>query len=434
MQASSLCQELLTFLQNSPTPYHAVESASAMLEQAGFTHLKEEDDFSKLRPGCYYLTRGDSALLSFILPSGKKIPGFRIIGAHTDSPNLRIKPNGLYTKEGYLQLGVETYGGALLNSWLDRDLSIAGRVLVRTKVGMQTRLLRINRALLRVPQLAIHLDREVNDRGLLLNRQEHLNPILSSFLESEKTPFSSVADFCASELHVAPTDILSHDLMLYDVTPPALAGLRGEFIFSSRLDNLAMCHAALSSIIQAKLKQTQEMVPVIALFDHEEVGSQSACGAGTSLLPSLLERITMAWGGAKEDFYQALSRSFCISADMAHAVHPNYSEKHDPRHHPKLNGGPVIKVNQQQRYATSARTAALFRDLCERTNTPVQWYSHRSDLPCGSTIGPMTSTQLGIPTIDIGNATLSMHSIREMAGSKDPELILPPLVEFLTSS
>ena len=409
--------DLLRFLQRSPTPYHAVESASSRLLAAGFQKLSLADSWRGLGPGGYVVSR-EGTLIAFALPAGARVGSFALVGAHTDSPNLRLKPLAEITRHGYRQLGVEVYGGALLNSWLDRDLGLAGRALVRGATGQpEARLLQIDRPLVRVAQLAIHLDREVNERGLVLNRHEHLAPI---FGESVKDA-TNLAQFCAAELGVAAGDVVGLELMLYDVAAPSLGGVEREFVFSARLDNLASCHAGVSALVDVGPKIALDRpLPVLVLFDHEEVGSQSAGGAASSLLPSVLERVVLAREGSREDYHRALAASMCVSADMAHALHPNYADKHEAQHQPKLNGGPVIKVNAQQRYATQASTAARFAELCRAEEVPVQYYVHRTDLPCGSTIGPIAATVLGIPTVDVGNAMLSMHSAREMAGARDP--------------
>lgn len=425
----SAIDDLLVFLRDSPTPYHAVASASSRLTAAGFSPLNECDSWEKISPGKYFVAHGESALLAFIVPTAAKMAGFRIVGAHTDSPNLRLKPKPEYTREGYAQLGVEVYGGALINSWLDRDLSLAGRVLVRDATGnISTRLLKIDKPLLRIPQLAIHLDRDVVEKGLHLNKQDHLPPVIGLAGEGD-----DLATITAHAVGVSREEIAQLDLMLYDVAQPTIAGKNREFLFSARLDNLAMSHAAVHALIAAKDDAADlPIVPLAALFDHEEVGSESFTGASSSFLPRILERIATGAGKSRDEFHRALAGSICVSADMAHAVHPNYSERHEARHRPVINGGPVIKVNAQQRYATSATTRTLFEALCKKAEVPVQHYAHRTDLPCGTTIGPITSTLLGIPTVDVGNPMLSMHSIREMAGTKDPEMMVRALTKFYT--
>jgi aspartyl aminopeptidase len=431
-----LLEDLLGFLGESPTPFHAVASATRRLVAAGFKPIAETDSWADLGPGRYTFAHGGSCLFAFSIPDSKRIAGFRIVGAHTDSPNLRLKPNAEYKKEGYAQLGVVVYGGVLLNSWLDRDLSLAGRVFVRTGGGdvgpggrVESRLVRFTKPMARVAQLAIHLDRDVND-GLKLNRQEHLAPIFGLASDGAK----DLTELLAEELKVERDTIVGSELMLYDVVPPTLGGRDEEMIFSARLDNQAMCHAGVRALIDAAPRlASSDLVPVVALFDHEEIGSESAYGAHSGVLPRVLERIAPGngkTGGSREDFHRVLAGSLCVSADMAHAVHPNYEGRHESRHKPVLNGGPVIKINAQQRYATSGPTAVLFRQLCEQAEVPFQHYAHRTDLPCGSTIGPIASTLLGIRTVDVGNPMLSMHSIRELGGTKDPAMMTKVLGTF----
>lgn len=411
--------DLLAFLRDSPTPFHAVAQAIARLP--GFRRLDESESWEGLSSGGYYVTSSETNLLAFVVPPGAQRTSFQIVGAHTDSPNLRLKPNAEYASEGYAQLGVEVYGGVLLNSWLDRDLGVAGRLLVRGDHGLTSRLVSIAKPLLRVPQLAIHLDREVNDKGLILNKQDHLAPIYGLAGGGGLKSFAAqIAEAAGVELD----RVAGSELMLFDLAVPTLGGAANELIFSARLDNLAMCHAAVTALAQVK---DPTAISVIALFDHEEVGSDSAAGAGSSVLPRILERLV----GDREAFLRACARSTCISADMSHAVHPNYAGRHEPRHKPQLNGGPVIKTNAQQRYATTSATAALFADLCAAEGVPVQQYVARTDLPCGSTIGPITSTLLGIPTVDVGNPMLSMHSARELAGAADPDLMTRVLTRYL---
>ena len=423
---TDILADLLAFLGSSPTPFHAVGSANERLAAAGFTPIAETDSWADLGPGRYTFVHGGSSLFAFVIPETKRLEGFRIVGAHTDSPNLRLKPNAEFKKEGYAQLGVEVYGGALLNSWLDRDLSLAGRVFLRGGAKIETRLVRFDKPMLRVAQLAIHLDREVND-GLKLNRQEHLSPIFGLAGDDGK----DLLTLLSAHLGVEKEAISGHELMLYDTVAPTLGGRDEELLFSGRLDNLAMSHAGTRALVAAAPRAAAgSVVPVVALFDHEEIGSESAYGAHSTVLPRFLERIALARGGSREDFHRMLAGSLCVSADMAHAVHPNYDSRHDPRHKPVLNGGPVVKINAQQRYATSGPTAVLFRELCRQVEVPVQHYSHRTDLPCGSTIGPIASTLLGIRTVDVGNPMLSMHSIRELGGTKDPALMTRVLEAF----
>jgi aspartyl aminopeptidase len=413
--------DFLAFLKNSPTPYHAVEEVMRRLLPAGFVPLEESASWANLKPGKYFVSQSGTNLVAFVLGDGAR--AVKLIGAHTDSPNLRLKPKAEYASEGYAQLGVEVYGGALLNSWLDRDLGMAGRIIIRSPRGgaLRSQLVRVASPVARIPQLAIHLDRDVTEKGLTLNKQEHLAPIWGLVNPSAK----GLAEHLAAEAEVDVKDIVTMDVMLYDLTAPTLGGRSEEFIFSARLDNLAMCHAATQAILAAK--PGGNLIPLIALFDHEEVGSGSAAGAESAFLPRVLERLFRS----RELFHQAMASSACISADMAHAVHPNYAAKHEPRHKPALNAGPVIKTNSQQRYATTAFSAAQFAELCTSVDVPFQQFVNRTDLACGSTIGPITSTQLGIATVDVGNPMLSMHSAREMCGSEDPQKMIRVMTRFL---
>ena len=316
----------------------------------------------------------------------------------------------------------------LLNSWLDRDLGLSGRVIVRDGEGTRALLFRANRPLLRVPQLAIHLDRGVNTKGLVLNPQEHLNPVWGIGAVEQ----GGFERFLAAELEVEPGDLLSWDVMCHDVQPSAQVGLEAEFISAPRLDNLCSSYCGLEALVSHAAAGTGEHVAVLCLFDHEEVGSASATGAGSPVLKDVLERVVLHAGGGREDLQRALAASFCVSVDMAHATHPNWPGKHDPRHWIEVNGGPVIKINTNQRYATDAEGEALFQRACERAGVPVQKYFHRGDLGCGSTIGPITAANLGLRTVDVGNPQWAMHSIREMCGSRDPALLVGALSEFFS--
>jgi aspartyl aminopeptidase len=362
--------------------------------------------------------------------------GFRLIGAHTDSPNLRIKPRPDTGRAGYRQLGVEVYGGVLLNSWLDRDLGLSGRVAVRRGEAVSTmQLVRIDRPLLRIPQLAIHLDRGVNESGLILNPQQHLSPVWGLGPVDE----GGLRAVVAEELGVAPVDVLSWDLMLHDLTPASLLGRRAELLSSARLDNLLSSFAAVDALVRTTTSSAPTAgVALICLFDHEEIGSETSTGAAGALLTAACERIAAgadhSVASPRDRYLQALARSRCVSADGAHATHPNYAERHEPGHLIAMNQGPVIKINSNMRYATDASSSAWFKLVCERAGVPVQEFVVRSDMGCGSTIGPLTSARLGISTDDVGVAQLSMHSARELCGARDPELFTAALAEFLTGA
>jgi len=417
-------EQLLPRLDRSPTPYHAVQETLAVLGAHGFTLISEPDAFPTV-PGRYVIVRGGSLAAWVISPDTKPTTGFRIVGAHTDSPNLRVKPNPDHSSAGWPQLGVEVYGGALLNSWLDRDLGIAGRVVVSEGDHLTTQLFSDDRPLLRVPQLAIHLDRQIGARGLRLNKQTHMTPIWGAAAME-----GSFLDYLASMTDTEAGKILGYDAMLFDTNPGCLAGLDRDLFVSARIDNLLSCFVAVDSLVAAT-DSPGPHVPMICLFDHEEVGSMSASGAAGPLLDTVLSRIGMAIGGGSEQTARALADTIVVSADGAHATHPNYMERHDPDHHIALNAGPVLKINANQRYATDAESAAEFRACCAEADVPVQVFVNRSDLACGSTIGPLTSGRLGVRVVDAGCAQLAMHSVRETAGASDPGMFRDALERFL---
>jgi aspartyl aminopeptidase len=415
-------RRLLAYCDASPSPYHACATAAAMLGEAGFAELAEDAAWPG-GPGGWFVVRGGSLVAWAVPAQHEPHDGFRIVGAHTDSPNLRVKPQPDLARAGVRQLGVEAYGGVLLNSWLDRDLGLSGRVAIRGDgAGATLRLLRVDRAVCCIPQLAIHLDREVTQKGLVVDAQHHLSPIWG-ITEGASPVEGQFRAFVAEELGVDADAVLSWDLMLHDLAPGALVGRDDELIGSARLDNLASCWAAVESLRDVSASPGVEAggpVRVVCLFDHEEIGSTSDRGAASSLLPTVLERIVAAGGGNREAFHRALARSACLSADMAHATHPNYADRHDPQHQVALNGGPVVKVNANVRYATDAPGNALVALAAEQAKVQLQAFAMRSDLPCGSTIGPVTAARLGITTVDVGMPQLAMHAAREHAGSHDP--------------
>jgi aspartyl aminopeptidase len=418
---------LIAFLNASPTPFHAVEAAAARLRAAGATGIDEKEGWTLKAGQTVFLTRNGSSLLAFRMPANPASPRirFRIVAAHTDSPCLKLKPNAPDASANWAQWGVEVYGGVLFNSWLDRDLGVAGRISRMADDGtVASRLVRMDGKSLRIPQLAIHLDRGVNESGLILNAQRHLVPVTGL-----ADPSGRSFEGWLAEAAGAPLGSFSFELLLFDRTPASYGGMDDEFVFSGRLDNLAMSHAALDAFCAGK--PAEDAVQCIALFDNEEVGSLSAQGAVSNLLSASLERVLLALGRTRDESLAALARSHLVSADMAHAIHPNYPEKHEPFHYPLMNQGPVIKGNANQRYATNAETAALFRGLCRRVGVPVQDFVNRTDLACGTTIGPHVAAALGIPTVDVGNPMLSMHSAREMAGSADHGLMIRVMHEFL---
>jgi aspartyl aminopeptidase len=418
--------DLASFLDASKTPYHAVVEVARRLTSAGFRAFREQEAW-QVEPGTRgFVVRAGGSIAFFQV--GSKPPadaGFVLIGAHTDSPNLRLKPLPDLTSVGYRQLSVEVYGGVLLSTWLDRDLSVAGRIVF---ADGKTELVDLQRAVCRVPNLAIHLNREVNTVGLQLNAQTQLVPVLG--LEANAGGF---AELLAEGLRGTPSngarveDVLGFDLCLYDTQRAAFAGAQSEFLLSSRLDNLSSCHAALSALLGAS--PDSEATRVVALYDHEEVGSQSASGARSLFMSDLLERLARSCSPKDASALpRAISRSLLVSADMAHAVHPNYPDKHDKQHRPMLGAGPVIKVNVNQSYATDGPAAAAFSAACRAADVLPQHFSSRNDSPCGSTIGPISAARLGVRAVDVGNPMLSMHSCREMAAVSD----VAPMIRVLT--
>lgn len=430
-----LVADLLAFIDRSPSPYHAVAETERRLRGAGYERLVEASIWDFTPGSKSFVVRGDGSLIAFHIGTGMPAKGgFRIVGAHTDSPNLRLKPQPDVAAHGYNQLAVEPYGGVLLHTWLDRDLSIAGRVVVRGQAGPRVVLLDFARPLLRVPNLAIHLNRQIKQDGLKLNAQTQLVPI-SGLDDAPKLRELVATELRAQEIvEVSPDEILGMDLMAYDTQPACVSGVRGEFIHASRLDNLASCHAAVTALLGTGDGDVPGFTRVVVLYDHEEVGSRSATGAAGPFLVDTLERVVSGVkGGEPQGLSRALANSVLISADMAHAVHPNYSDRHEAGHRPVVGKGPVIKINNNQAYATDAITSATFVDLCEEKGITPQYFVSRSDLACGSTIGPITSAKLGIPTVDVGNPMLSMHSCREMAGTGDVEPMIEVLEAFFGS-
>ena len=423
--------DLLTYIDQSPTPYHAVIETAGRLEAVGYSLLEEGDAWT-LSPGDRrYVIRAGGSIAAFEVGSAAPAEaGFRVIGAHTDSPNLRIKPSPDVREHGYHQLAVEPYGGVLLHTWLDRDLTIAGRVTLAIDGETETRLVDFERPLLRVPNLAIHLYRELNQEGLKLNAQRHLSPLLGLGDDADFVELLC-AELGREGAMVDRDQVLAFDLMTYDTQRSVRSGANGEFIHAPRLDNLASSHAGIEALIQAGAAGPSAATRVVVLYDHEEVGSRSTQGAGGTFLADTLERIAIgAKGSDAESMARAVSRSWLISADMAHAIHPNYADRHEPGHRPKLGAGPVIKTNSNQAYATDAESAGFFASLCARVGITPQNFVTRSDLGCGSTIGPISAARVGIRTVDVGNPMLSMHSVREMAASADVDPMIEVLAEF----
>lgn len=415
-QTRAQAQDLLALIDASPSPWHAVETIAERLRKSGFVALREDERWQLAAGGRYYVIRGGSSIIAFVSGQASLAErGFRLVGAHTDSPGLRIKPKPLQTGDGLLRLGVEVYGGPILATFADRDLGLAGRIALRDGNGTALRLVHFGEPLLRLPNLAIHMNREVNESGLKFNKQTELPLTFGLAGDSEDTGGRFHA-LLADRLAVSPGDILSWELNACDTQSGAFWGAEGEFIADSQLDNLASCHAGLSALLAVDSPATTN---VCAFFDHEEVGSESATGAGGSFIADVLRRIAGCAGLDDEAYRCALARSFFISADMAHAYNPNFPGAYEPGHRVAVNGGPVIKTNANQRYSTGADSAARFIVFCEKAGVPYQQYAHRSDLGCGSTIGPIVAASLGVTSVDVGSPMWAMHSIRESAGVLD---------------
>ena len=422
--------DLLAYIHASPSAAHAVTETTRRLEAGGFTSLDEADAWS-LSPGQgVFVTRNHTSVIAVRLGSEPLWEsGARIAGAHTDFPGLRLKPRGVYSKCGYLQLSVEIYGGPLLHTWTDRDLGLAGRAVVDTGDGPpETRVYDLARPLCRIPSLAPHIQPKKKD-SLTLNKQTHMPPILG--LGGEKDAGADrMRELIAEALEIDPQAIQTFTVEPYDLQPGALGGVNEEFIQTRSYDNLASCHAAMTALLESP---PQRHTQIIALFDNEEVGSQTMQGAGSRFLDMVLERMCESTERPREALYRAIARSFIVSADGAHAVHPSYADAHEPHHHPVLGGGPVIKVNANERYTTQLEAQALLQACAKRAGIALQHFVARTDVGTGSTIGPMTATRLGIRSIDIGNPMLAMHSIRETAGTADQAAMAKLLAEFLTA-
>lgn len=422
-------QDLIDYIYDSPTAFHAVAKAKEDLCKEGFVEIKEEEKWNLEKGGKYFVTKNDSALTAFVVGKGEiEENGFKIIGAHTDSPSFRIKPAPeMVVDNTYVRLNTEVYGGPILNTWMDRPLGVAGRVTLRSEniLYPETRLVNINKPIMIIPNVAIHMNRDVNT-GIELNKQKDTLPLLSMVNEElEKNNYLMSA--VAKELSVELSQIIDFDLFLYEYEKGSIIGLNNEFISSSRLDDLAMVHAGIRALTRV---EAVEATNVMVCFDNEEVGSSTKQGADSNMLIDILERISLSLGKNREDFLRAISKSFIISADNAHAVHPNSTEKHDPTNKPYMNKGPVIKINANQSYTTDSNSDAVYELVCEKAGVPLQKFVNRSDVRGGSTIGPISSTHLNIRSVDMGSPTLAMHSIRELGGVLDHTYVTKSFVEF----
>ena len=405
-------KKLLKFIQKSPTAFQAVEEMSQRLQKEGFKELKEEKHWDLKAGGNYFVTRNHSAVIAFSIPK-KPAWKFHIMASHSDSPALKIKENPeMEVEKAYIKLNVERYGGMLLAPWFDRPLSVAGRLIVRKNGEIQEKLVAVDKDLLVIPNLAIHMNREVND-GYKYNVQKDMLP-----LYSDEDGKGSGMKLMAAEADVAEEDILGHDLFLYDRTPGTVWGANEEFISAPRLDDIQCAFASLEGFLRGERK---ESIAVHCVLDNEEVGSTTKQGAASTFLKDTLMRINMGLGRTQEEYLMTLADSFMVSADNAHALHPNHTDKTDPVNRPVLNGGIVIKYNANQKYCTDGVSAAIFKDICDRAEVPYQTFVNRSDMAGGSTLGNISNTQVPMKTVDIGLAQLAMHSVYETTGAKDTE-------------
>ena len=414
-------KDLLQFLDNSPVNFLATETICQQLVDAGFERLNACEKLDNIKPGRqFFFTKNDSSVYAFRIGTAPlSEAGFHVICAHCDSPTFRIKPNAEMTGEGgIVRLNTEVYGGPILSTWFDRPLTIAGRVIVRSEDVMcpVTKLLHVRRPLLQISNLAIHFNRQVND-GVKLSKQKDVLPILG-IINNEFEKGNLLVNLICEELNIEQKDILDFDLYLADTAPACTFGIHNEFISSGRLDDLSMVHAGLKALLLSG-EQTPKTTQVLAIFDNEETGSQTKQGAGSPFLASILQRIVAAQGGTTEDFYRSIEQAFMVSADNAHAWHPNYSEKYDPTNHPVLGGGPVIKFNAAQKYASDAVSAAVFAGICEKAGVPCQRFVNHSDVAGGSTLGNILASSLPLKGVDMGNPMLAMHSCRETASVAD---------------
>jgi aspartyl aminopeptidase len=436
---------LIEFLNSSPVNYLAVATLEEQLQAAGFCKIDPTQPMPEVRPGeKLYVTKNDSSLYAFRVgtkPLGES--GIRLICAHCDSPTFRIKPNPeIKMEKGFVKLNTELYGGAIMSTWFDRPLSLAGRVMLRTNDPLrpQTRLLHIKEPILIIPNLAIHFNRQVND-GVMLSKQKDMLPVLG-IIDAQLSANNLLLNEIASRLDVSPEDILDFDLYLYDTTPACKVGLNKEFISAGRLDDLSMVHAGLQAMVGSVVKEekkakVQEQTMVLAIFDNEETGSGTKQGAASPFLSQMLERLVIAQNKAlglksdpRDDLYRMIENSFMVSADNAHAWHPNYGEKMDPTNHPVLGGGPIIKVNAAQKYATDADGAAVFSEICRRAGVPYQRFVNHSDIAGGSTLGNILTSSLPLRGVDMGNGVWGMHSVRETGSVKDQEYVIKAFSEF----
>ncbi|MDO5718875.1 MAG: M18 family aminopeptidase [Tissierellia bacterium] len=425
MKKFDLIDDFLKFIDKSPVSYQAVDNLSQKLIDSGFEKLDKGEKWNLRHSGKYFIINNDSSIIAFRIGKINSDFKFHIIGSHSDSPGFRVKPKSIMEVDrNYIKLNTEVYGGPILSTWFDRPLSLAGRVLIKGDQKPITRLINIDRDLLIIPNLAIHMNREVNN-GYTFNAQKDTLPLLS--LMQEEADENFLHRLISEEIKIDQDQILDFDLYLYVREKASILGYNSEFISAGRLDNLAMAHSSINALIDSG---ESESTNIVIVTDNEEVGSMSRQGADSPMIRDTLERISICINGEREDFYRAISKSFMISADMAHALHPNYAEKADPTNYPIINKGPVIKLAASKAYTSDGYSSAVYKQLCDNAGVPCQEFTNRSDLRGGSTIGPITSKHLDIAAVDIGNPMLAMHSVRELGGVDDHYYIYKSFIEF----
>jgi aspartyl aminopeptidase len=429
MEDIQLAKQLIDFIYDSPTAFHAVDTVRNKLIPLGFQELKEQDEWQICKDGKYYITKNDSAIFAFTVGNGEiDDEGFKIIGSHTDSPTFKVKPSpNIISENKYIKLNTEVYGGPILNTWLDRPLSLAGKVTLKSDNVFypEVKLVNINKPILIIPNLAIHMNRNINE-GIELNKQKDMLPLLG-LVNDNLEQDNYLLKILSKELNVSVSDILGFELYLYEFEKGCISGLNNEFISSGRLDNLAMVHASVEALCKCN---NHKGINVMAAFDNEEIGSASKQGADSNVLSNILERICIGLKKDRQDFFRSLAKSFMISSDLAHAVHPNSPEKADPTNRPIINCGPVIKISSNIRYTTDSESEAVYEQICNLADVPVQKFVNRSDLRGGSTIGPISSTHLPIRSVDMGTPILAMHSVRELGGVKDHMYVTKSFEKF----
>ena len=422
-------QDLIDFIYESPSPYHVIDNTKNILKSKGFSELKLTDKWNVQKGGKYFVCQNNSSLFAFTIGNGAiEENGYKIVAAHSDSPSFKIKPSPeISVAEKYIKFNTETYGGPILSTWLDRPLSIAGRVSVKGKdvLNPMSYLVNIQKAIITIPNLPIHFNREVND-GVALNKQVDMLPV-TAVINEEMNADLLLAKTISKEINVPVEDILEVDLNLYDFTKGSIIGMNDEFISSGKLDDLAMVHAGLSAFVEAPICESTN---ILAIFDNEEVGSRSKQGAGSPILKDILKRIAIVQDKNEEDMQRAIYNSFMVSADMAHALHPNHPDKHDPVSRPIINSGPVVKIEGNQKYTTDSDSSAVFEMICKEASIPYQKFVNRSDMRGGGTLGNVSAGQLAIRSVDVGNPMWAMHSIRETSGVDDHTFMTKALLKF----